>query len=234
MKERDISNQDVYRRFCIDIGRSVPDFDETDPLDDLKDYTDQCEGNGQLTMEHFAAPPPPLPCGEDVRRTLKCVERHIWSGPFATVIPTDTTPMVGGMNYKVRMLCCWDDKRTCKGCIRKNCPFAHATKLAELYPTAENDLYTVMPCNFAGMKGGCRYHQCFTAHDWNWTVPVFRLHKPDPPIIDEGTVLPEFSPVCNGKKWSLQLDGRGFSEHIEYAVERYLHGCDDRENEDSD
>ena len=72
-----------------------------------------------------------------------------------------------------------------------------------------------MPCNFAGMKGGCRYHQCFTAHDWNWTVPVFLLAKPDSPIIDEGTVLPELFTVCNGKKWSLQLDGRGFSEHIE-------------------
>ena len=49
----DISDPEVYRLFCIDIGRSVPDFDETDPLQDLKDYTNQCEGNGQLTMEHF-------------------------------------------------------------------------------------------------------------------------------------------------------------------------------------
>ena len=58
MKERDISNPDVYRSFCDNIGRSVPNFDKTDPLEDLKDYTDQCGGNGELTIEHFAAPPP--------------------------------------------------------------------------------------------------------------------------------------------------------------------------------
>ena len=70
-------------------------------------YTDKCGGNGELTIEHFAAPPPPLPREESSRRrTLTCTERNIYSVPFATVIPTDTTPMVGGRKCKVRMLCC--------------------------------------------------------------------------------------------------------------------------------
>ena len=125
MKAVDISNEDVYRRFCIKIGRSVPDFHATSPLHDFKDYTDQCGGNGELTIENFAAPPPPLPREEDGRRrSIKCTERNIYSEPFATVIPTDTTQMVGGSKCRVRMLCCWDDKRTCHGCVRENCPFS--------------------------------------------------------------------------------------------------------------
>ena len=59
MRSIDISNEDVYRRFCIAIGRSVPDVHATSPLHDLKDYTDKCGGNGDLTIEHFAEPPPP-------------------------------------------------------------------------------------------------------------------------------------------------------------------------------
>ena len=35
-------------------------------LQDLKDDTDQCEGNGKLTKKHFAAPPPPLPREADI------------------------------------------------------------------------------------------------------------------------------------------------------------------------
>ena len=234
MRSVDISNPEVYRRFCIDIGRSVPDFDETDPLQDLKDYTNQCEGNGQLTMEHFAASLPLY--GEDeARRTPKRgTERNIYSEPFATVIPTDTT--LGGSKCKVRMLCCWDDKRTCNGCIRENCPFAHATKLAERYPKTEAHLYTVMPCNFAGMRGGCRYHQCFNAndHDWNWAVPVFLIDKPDSPRIDEQEVLPELVPLYDGAKWSLQSDGMDFKDNIEDAVRKFLAGKDDSEHDGSD
>ena len=212
----------------------MPDFDETDPLQDLKDYTNQCKGNGQLTMEHFAASLPLY--GEDeARRTPKRgTERNIYSEPFATVIPTDTT--LGGSKCKVRMLCCWDDKKTCKGCVRENCPFAHATKLAERYPTTEAHLHTVMPCNFAGMRGGCRYHQCFTAHDhdWNWAVPVFLLAKPDSPRIDERAVLPELFPFYDGEKSSLHSKVRDFNDHMEYAVGTFLDGKDDSEHEGSD
>ena len=235
MRHVDISNEDVYRRFCIAIGRSVPDFHATPPLHDLKDYTDQCGGNGELTIGHFAASPPPLPQAQDARRTLTCTERKICSVPLATVIPTDTTPMVGGRKCNVRMLCCWDDKNTCKGCLRKNCPFAHATKFADAYPEAEADLlYAVMPCNFAGMAGGCKYHQrTFMAHDWNWTVPVFKLTgrrdsptttTDSPRIDDQAVMMPELFPFYNGTKWSLRLN---FNTHFEYAVTRYLDGFDD-------
>ena len=80
----------------------------------------------------------------------------------------------------------------------------------------------------------CKYHKCFTAHDWNWTVPVFRLTKPDSPRIDERAVLPELFPFYNGAKWSLQLEWRDFNNHIDYAVGRFLDGFDDSENEGSD
>ena len=215
----------VYRSFCMYIGRSVPDFQATS----------QCKGDGELTRKHVAAPPPPLLREEDGRRTqIHCTERNIYSEPFATVIPTDTT--LGGSKCKVRMLCCWDDKKTCNGCIRENCPFAHATKLAERYPKTEAHLYTVMPCNFAGMRGGCRYHQCFNAndHDWNWAVPVFLLDKPDSPRIDEREVLPELFPLYDGATWSLQSDGMDFNDNIEDAVRKFLAGKDDSEHDGSD
>ena len=199
-----------------------------------------------MTIEQFAAPPPLLPREEDWRRrTIKCTGRNLYSEPFATVIPTDTTPMVGGRKCKVRMLCCWDDKNTCKGngCVREPCPLAHATKFAEPYPEAEADLYAVMPCNFAGMEGGCRYHQCkFIAHDWNWTVPLFRLTQTDSPRNDERAVMPELLPFYDGAKWSLRYSSpspcppadRDFNEHLEYAVRRFLDGSDYSDNEQSE
>ena len=129
------------------------------------------------------------------------------------------------------MLCCWDDKNTYNdfnGCIRENCPFAHATKVGEPYPEAEADLYAAMPCNFAGMAGGCKYHQRkFIAHDWNWTVPVFKLTTTttdSPRIDDQAVMMPELFPFYNGAKWSLRLN---FNKHFEYAVRRYLDGFDD-------
>ena len=147
----DITNEDVYRRFCKAIGRSVPDFHATSPLHDLKDYTDECGGNGDLTIKHFEAAATPLfRQDQDIPRPIKCAERNVSSSPFAKVTPTDTTPMVGGRKCKVRMLCCWADKTTCNGCIRKNCPFAH-------YPEAEADLYALMPCTFAAKAGGCMW-----------------------------------------------------------------------------
>ena len=244
MKAVDMSNEDVYRRFCIKIGRSVPDFHATSPIHDFKDYTDECGGNGKMTIENFAAPPPPLPREDGRRPRIKySVRRNIYSEPFATVIPTSTTPMVGGRKFKVRMLCCFDDKNTCNGCVREHCPFAHATKFAEQYPEAEADLYAVMPCNFAGMEGGCRYHQCkFIAHDWNWTVPLFRLTATDSPRNDERAVMPELLPFYDGAKWSLRYSApspcppadRDFNEHLEYVVRRFLDGSDYSDNEHSE
>ena len=104
MRSIDISNEDVYRRFCITIGRSVPDFPTISPLQDFKDYTDKCGGNGDLTIEHFAVPPPPpVPREEDARRTIRGTQRPVLSAPFATVIPTNVASLVGGGQCKVRM-----------------------------------------------------------------------------------------------------------------------------------
>ena len=54
----------------------MPEFDKTDPLEDLKDYTDQCGGNGELVYEHFAAQPPP-PLSVCSRRRPVLIERDI-------------------------------------------------------------------------------------------------------------------------------------------------------------
>ena len=96
-----------------------------------------------------------------------------------------------------------------------------------------------MPCNFAGMAGGCKYHQCkFVANDLNWIVPLFSLTKPDSPRIDEQAEipeeLPELFPFYNGAEWSLQLEGGGFNKHFEYAVRRFIEGFDDSDNERSE
>ena len=99
------------------------------------------------------------------------------------------------------------------------------------------------------MKEGCKYHKsCYKEinRTWNWTVPVFQLSEPAPigepdsPKIDEGAVLPELFPSYNGTKWSLQtkrdmdLKSTDFSANIGNAVQRYLAGLDDMEDEGSD
>ena len=98
-----------------------------------------------------------------------------------------------------------------------------------------------MPCNFAGMEGGCNHHQRFTAHDWIWTVPVFMLTRRDSPItepdssrIDELAELPELFPFYTKEKWSFRLGRRYFNNPIQDAVGMFLDGFADSDNEGSD
>ena len=67
------------------------------PLQVLKDYTEYCGGDPELTAPHFIYVPP----GEE-RKTIKCVTRGIRSPIYATA-------WEGRGVVWTRLLCCWDD-----------------------------------------------------------------------------------------------------------------------------
>ena len=70
-------------------------------------------------------------------------------------------------------------------------------------PGATHDWFALIPCTFAGVGDGCKWHR----HQLNsrkWVVPRFKLqdeHCPQPPHEGEGM---ELVPVYNGQRWHLQ------------------------------
>ena len=52
-----------------------PDLTRISPVDVLKDYIEECGGDPERTIVHFAPPPPPLAPEVGRRSTIRCVTR---------------------------------------------------------------------------------------------------------------------------------------------------------------
>ena len=133
----------------------------------------------------------------------------------------------------------------------------NTAKQETLPPEQQHDLYEIIPCNFAGMPGGCRLHKtCFKGKDWN--VPVWQVEKSNNknPSLAAGAVeqnvlhardeTVEYLSVYDGNMWDLhqcrpcdpgatqmqreQITGE-YVRKITGLMRRFLDGCDDESDE---
>ena len=100
--------------------------------------------------------------------------------------------------------CMWDD--TDSKCIRENCPYRHASEVEVQNGYESQDLFELIPCTFAGMSEGCKWHRN-RLRAQNWVVPPFELgetnEEPAPALAAEGVELvPEYD--GDSCKWFLQ------------------------------
>ena len=157
-----------------------PDLDKLGAVDALKEYIERAGGDPNWTINHpdFVPPPPPgHPDVEQLRRpTIKCCTRTIVSSTYAKKYSYAAQGIC-----RERILCCWDDPKelgpTCPSkCIRDNCPYRHSTALLAEGPKA--DFFTMIPCTFAGMAEGCKYHSKRLGTYDDWFVEPFELEEP--------------------------------------------------------
>ena len=121
-----------------------------EPYEALKAYVKECGGNPVITVWYFAPPPP----GPKVR-TIREARRAITSSPFATRTHENKICWL-------RMACCWDGSGSCAR--KQTCPYEHVS---------DPGLFQVVPCQFAGMAGGCRYHR-EEFHSEGWKIDIFQ------------------------------------------------------------
>ena len=135
----------------------------------LKEYTEECGGNGDKTISKLEPLPPPDP----MLKPMVVCKREIISPDYATKVLAPQHIM------RTQLLCCWDDPRGTAQCTRGLCPYRHTrAKQETMPPEQQHNLYEIIPCNFAGMPGGCRLHKTrFKGKDWN--VPVWQVEKSD-------------------------------------------------------
>ena len=228
-------------RFFHIIGRSIPNSMQNSPADAIKEYTEDCGGNGDKTILKLAPLPPPDPM---LRPTVVC-RSEIVSPDYATKVAPEHV-------MRTQLLCCWDDPLGTTQCTRHACPYRHTKDLGTL--EHQYDFYKLIPCNFAGMPGGCRHHK-MRFKGKNWTVPVWRTtgSKAKNPSSEENPSLNkevlyargetvEYVPVYDGDAWELyqcrpcdpgmtqmqleQITGEDV-RYMKECVKRYLAGDDD-------
>ena len=130
-------------------------------------------------------------------------------------------------------LCCWDDAtQGGHGCQRVNCGYNHASILltagvAEATDDELHALFKVLPCNMAGMAGGCQIHRDLNFAGWQ--IPSFKVsvgHSQPSDDRRHPVVCPskeeELVPLYMSGKWVLQ--NKVFKEHVHDSVQRYLNG----------
>ena len=118
--------------------------------------------------------------------------------------------------------------------------------MLEQLPSGGQDLFEIMPCNFAGMPGGCKFHnnrfapQCMCI----WQVPTceFVLMEPgEQPPAHTRPEGEETAPTHDGQKWSFNCGICGLCEplrqaqwaaDLENATQRYLDGLDMEDGDD--
>ena len=177
--------------FFTYLGRN-PDFDVITPVQALKDYIEECGGDPEQAIVHFAPPPPDVPPEFERRSTIKSVLRSISSPTWAT----SRTPH--GI-CRTRLLCCWEDPIKSTKCARDNCPYRHASDFS-----TDTDMHAVIPCTFAGMLNGCKWHRERLAPNM-WIVPPFKLSETDTPPPEPGSADGvEFVPIYDGHNWQFQ------------------------------
>ena len=128
--------------------------------------------------------------------TSRCI-RAIASSPHAT--------LAGGRGW-ARLLCCFNDQRLKSKCVRgEACPYRHTEQPLGEPPVLEVDFFAFIPCTFAGMRGGCKYHGTRLAARHDWAVPPFACADDGASACEhlpaEG---PEYVPSCTGGRWDLE------------------------------
>ena len=217
------------------------------PVDAIKDYTEKCGGDGDNTILKLAPPPPPL--ARELRPSSAVCEKEILSADYATKV----TPK---HIMRTQLLCCWDDPLGTTQCTRHPCPYRHATDLQKQLPAGtpeqQTDFYEFIPCNFAGMPGGCNFHNTRFKGE-NWNVPEWRI-DPGKPIaaaiaataeqiyLHATGETVEYVPAYDGNAWELRLcepcrpqmqreqitaEGVQLDTFMKERIERYIAGCDD-------
>ena len=243
-------SEDNLRRFLGDmLGQALHDGDV--PTQALKKYIALHDGDVQWAMQFFAPPPPPMPEGECWRsmpsrrhRDVK-VTRVIVSPFHATceggkglIVENDIDRGWCGKGW-AKMLCCWDDVTQKSACERSDCKYNHVSALlAEEMPWDESfdtqALFILLPCNMAGMPGGCKFHRDFNCKGWN--IPRFELVEPHQLVVDESlpTCCPskedELIPLHIAGKWVLQKNC--YNECVIDSIQRYLDGEDKDETDE--
>ena len=193
-----------------------PELDSTLPIEAFKNYTRKCGGDVEKTLAALFVPPPPDPV--ECQSNSKCITRNVVSAVHATAWEGDTVVWT-------RLRCCWDDESgqpPCK-CIRQNCPYRHASDRGA---GGGQDLFELIPCVFAGMPDGCKWHRN-KFRSTKWLVPPFELGEKMTGDEDEGPPPPppppseavEVAPVYDGQEWSLQrCVSKDEQEKAEYAA----------------
>ena len=160
---------------------------------------------------------------------IKDVKRSIASPTFAKTWSAD------GVAW-TKLVCCWDDASLPSECIRENCPYRHPRDMLAQQPGATHDWFALIPCTFAGMGDGCKWHR----HRLNarkWFVPKFELQdEPCTQPPHQGEEGMELVPVYNGQRWHLQpiaapqravaAETDSLLEDIRLSTKRFLEGID--------
>ena len=180
-------------------------------------------------MSYHAAPPP-LPL-DNVPRKPKLTKavRQVCSPPFARFAP----------HGWARLLCCFDDESQSSRCQRPDCQYTHVGEILEgcglpIHETFNwTSCFRHLPCTFAGMDGGCRYHPYNFSH---WGIPQYALTP-----LEESTpgVLPIHSETPSQDEelilfrtdagWTVQ--NRTLGRCMLDSVREYLQGCNDQEGD---
>ena len=86
------------------IGRSIPNFDATSPVDAIKLYIEECGGDGDQTILKLTPEPTPPPHAPWFRPSAVVVKTEIRSPNYATqVTPSEIR--------RTQLMCCWADSR---------------------------------------------------------------------------------------------------------------------------
>ena len=91
-------------------------------------------------------------------------------------------------------------------CIREKCPYLHANELMQKDLGGEQDFFQIIPCTFAGMCEGCKWHRKRLPADHNFVVPPFELKEDsegEEVPCDKGFEGLELMPEYDGTQWSL-------------------------------
>ena len=133
------------------------------------------------------------------KNEINTVIRHIASSKYATTWHK-------GQLGRINLLCCWDDPLQGSKCIREKCPYLHASELMQKDLGGEQDFFQIIPCTFAGMCEGCKWHRKRLPADHNFVVPPFELKEDiegEEVPCDKGFEGLELMPEYDGTQWSL-------------------------------
>ena len=141
-------------RFFAIIGHSIPNSMQISQAAALKEYTEECGGNGDKTISKLE----PLPGPDPMPPPMVVCKRDIISPDYATKVLAPQHIM------RTQLLCCWDDPRGTAQCTRGLCPYRHTkAKLETLPPEQQCDLATCMR-SFHATSRACPGGADFTKH----------------------------------------------------------------------
>ena len=213
-----------------------PDLNRITPMEALMEYTAQCGGDAEKTASHFIKHVTLHVAPDPGRRKIKAVVRDIASKAYAR------TSMPGNDGW-IRLLCCWDDPTTNSKCQRGSCPYLHVSDLLASHPgMTTEELFSIIPCTFAGTKGGCWWHSKWLRSAQLWNVPEFELaeNEEESRPLEGVTVDDDNEHILVNYNGETLLRRRGaerrpavdqYGIDMRMSVRRWLQGYDDDEED---